>query len=326
MDPSLAAAMRFTIAALALSPMLRTLRPEAIKDGITIGLCASAGYIAQGMSLESADASTAAFLCSLAVIVCPLMDAFAGVKVQSSAWAAACLAVGGAAVLELGGLSSPGVGDLLALIQPLAFGAGFWRMERAMRSNPDQGGPLTALQLLVVAVTACTWSILSDGSGSPMGELPAMGSLIAALADTNVKIALAWTGLVTTAMTVFLETTALGRLPSAEVTVLFSTEPLWGTAFAAAMLGEHIGLNTVAGGGLIMAAVAMRTLGGGDEGGGGSFMTNLQDKVWVATKGFSSAVCRLGPSTAAVVGANSASAAEAAEDIVEIVQKVDSVL
>ena len=278
MDPSLAAAARFSIAAVALSPLLRSLKGrDVVEDGLKIGALNALGYIAQGMSLETADASTAAFLCSLAVVVCPMMDAIAGVKVSASAWVAVALAVGGAAALELGGGAAPGMGDLLALVQPLAFGAGFWMMERAMRKNPDQGGPLTAVQLIAVALGAMLWSVLSETSGTPTGALPSMDAIIAGLSEHNVQLALAWTGLVTTALTVFLETMALGKLPSAEVTVLFSTEPLWGTAFAAVALGEQIGMNTIAGGSLIMAAVATRTFGGSKE--GEKFIEGLKSKL-----------------------------------------------
>ncbi len=41
---------------------------------------------------------------------------------------------------------------------------------------------------------------------------------------------------------------------STETTVLYSTEPLWGAAFASVALGEHIGQSTLVGGALILAA------------------------------------------------------------------------
>ena len=46
------------------------------------GIWVALGYIVQGVGLDSgSDASTAAFLCSLAVVVCPLLELLDGKKV-----------------------------------------------------------------------------------------------------------------------------------------------------------------------------------------------------------------------------------------------------
>jgi drug/metabolite transporter (DMT)-like permease len=82
MPASMAAAVRFTMATVVLLPMLRGLKREVFLPAVEAGLYAAAGYYAQGVSLESggADASTAAFLCSLAVVVCPLLDLVQGTR------------------------------------------------------------------------------------------------------------------------------------------------------------------------------------------------------------------------------------------------------
>ena len=74
------------------------------------------------------------------------------------------------------------------------------------------------------------------------------------LSNMNVAASVVWTGLVTTALTVLLQTTSLGVLSSSETTVLYSTEPIWAAAFANVVLGETVGLNTWVGGALIIAA------------------------------------------------------------------------
>ena len=45
----------------------------------------------------------------------------------------------------------------------------------------------------------------------------------------------------TTAVSAYAEASALGQLSSSEATVIYSTEPLWGVAFACMMLGETVG-------------------------------------------------------------------------------------
>lgn len=65
----------------------------------------------------------------------------------------------------------------------------------------------------------------------------------------------------TTALTVFAENIAMRNLSAAESTVIYSTEPLWGAAFAAAFLGENFGWNTFAGASLIITACVWSSLG-----------------------------------------------------------------
>jgi hypothetical protein len=72
---------------------------------------------------------------------------------------------------------------------------------------------------------------------------------------------LVWTGLVTTALTVYMETVALQTLSAAETTLIFSTEPLWGSLTAAWLLSESFGGRAIMGGGLIVAACLVSSLG-----------------------------------------------------------------
>ena len=69
------------------------------------------------------------------------------------------------------------------------------------------------------------------------------------------------TGIVTTALTSFGENVAMKKLSAAESTVIYSTEPLWGTAFAAVALGEQVGWNTGVGAFLILSACVWSSLG-----------------------------------------------------------------
>ena len=92
------------------------------------------------LSLASggADASTSSFLCSLAVVVCPLLDLVQGTrKLGRSEAVAIALAVAGTGVLELTG-SVPGTGDLWAMVQPLVFGTPFWKVEQLIHKFPTQ--------------------------------------------------------------------------------------------------------------------------------------------------------------------------------------------
>jgi drug/metabolite transporter (DMT)-like permease len=70
------------------------------------------------------------------------------------------------------------------------------------------------------------------------------------------QAALLWTGVVTTAGTVLLETLSLSSLSASEATLLFSTEPLWGSAVAFAAMGEVLAPQGFGGAAMILAACA----------------------------------------------------------------------
>lgn len=111
-----------------------------------IGLFNAVGYWAQSQSLATTTASKSAFICSLAVVLIPLLDSVFARRgaagggeqaptevaekkkshdmfstITSSHWFPALLAVAGVACLELIGGTEGGskTGDLWALIQPI---------------------------------------------------------------------------------------------------------------------------------------------------------------------------------------------------------------
>jgi hypothetical protein len=111
-------------------------------------------------------------------------------------------------------------GEIATYLQPLTFGVGFWRMESAMRSHPTSALRLTASQLLAVASVANIY-MLSSGGGVPPPTLEAVEGW---MRDPEIAGSLVWTGLFTTALTVWLETVAMKNLSASETTMLFSTE------------------------------------------------------------------------------------------------------
>lgn len=302
MAPSLSASLRFGLAAVAalpiayegvrsnLTPNTRTLAVGALEIGAVNAL----GYVAQSIGLESVDASLSAFVCSLAVVVVPILDAVVlKKKTATTTWIGAGTAAVGVALLSLAGGSGgggpeigagPTAGLLFTLAQPLCFGYGFWRTENLLRAVADEASGMTAaadceteaecaeagfdltkasltcgaLQLVAVKVTSDLW-LLGDvvtGAGAagavPLPTTPE--ELFAQVLTGSVLAAVLWTGLVATFATVLVETLALSKLSARESTVLFSTEPLWGAAFAALLLGEHLDGSAAVGGALVVAA------------------------------------------------------------------------
>ena len=178
--PSLSASLRFGLASLAALPIVfDALRdrpegdeipmPRALALGAAeIGCVNALGYICQSVGLETVHASLSAFVCSLAVVVVPILDAVVlGKRTSRSTWVGAALAAAGVALLSFdasgggdaaavaasiepldssllaeaaataAGASAPSLGLALTLVQPWCFGYGFWRTERLLRQVSD---------------------------------------------------------------------------------------------------------------------------------------------------------------------------------------------
>ncbi|CAK0794495.1 unnamed protein product, partial [Prorocentrum cordatum] len=280
-----AALLRFGIAALALSPCLAQLKPSVARPAVECGVFVAMGYIGQAIALETEPAATVGFICALAVVWCPLLEFVVDRKpvaeVGTSTWIAAALAIVGVFLLEIGpdGGVSPSWGDAWALLQCVGFGTAFWRTEKMMARNPDQTLPITAVQVTVAALASLAWFVLDGGSldsvlapspqgaaaasaGAvslelgPLGELihgagkavrrPGIGGFLPEGVSPAALAAVAWTGLVTTALNRLGETTSLGKISSSDATVLLCTEPIWAAVFAVYLLDEQLGANAIA--------------------------------------------------------------------------------
>ena len=214
--------------------------------GMEIGVLNSVGYISQAIGLKTTTASKSAFICSMAVVVVPILDYIWGKPLLRRQVFGAVLAAMGVYALEMGGTETLNSGDIMSLMQPLMFGLGFWRMEAAMEKYPTEAGRLAASQLLAVFLVSASyltcWSPVSGFSVSDASHaLPSTTEVMTWLHDPKILGALLWTGIVTTAFTIWMETLALKTLSAAETTVIFSTEPLFGAAFASVVAGESLG-------------------------------------------------------------------------------------
>jgi threonine/homoserine efflux transporter RhtA len=81
------------------------------------------------------------------------------------------------------------------------------------------------------------------------------------LHDLMIWLMLVYTGVITTALTVYMETVAVKTLSAAETTLIFSAEPVFGSAFAAIMLSERFGMDAFAGAFLILCGCLVSNLG-----------------------------------------------------------------
>ena len=137
--------------------------------GVEVGLYSTLGYYAQAESLRTSSASVTAFICSLSVIVVPMLDMmFTECKEKREergrfdAFFPAIVATLGVAFLEFGGSNVPGSGDLWAFLQPIMFGLSFWRIEAFMvdsRSGEPQA--FTGAMMLTIALASFLWTYVA---------------------------------------------------------------------------------------------------------------------------------------------------------------------
>jgi drug/metabolite transporter (DMT)-like permease len=223
-----------------------------------LGTWDAIGYIAQAYGLKTTSASKSAFLGSLAVVMVPILDFLAGKSLSRQQFIGALLAVVGVGFLEFEGATATSMlqafsltaGDICSMIQPVAFGIGFWRMERVMHKYPDEACRGTAAQLLAVFLGSAAYMGIV-GVTDP-SSIPPREQLIGWVTDPYKLGTIFWTGVITTALTMYLETVALKTLSAAETTLLMSTEPVWGSAFATICLGEHLTMSSGIGGAIIL--------------------------------------------------------------------------
>jgi len=215
-SPAVVSGLRFSLAAVCLSPFLKDIEKELIRPAVVCSLFVAMGYIGQSVSLETISAGKSGFICSLAVITCPLLEAFFdGRKIGAPLMAAIALSIAGVGALELGDVEQPGIGDLWAMGQPIGFGAAFWKTNAMMRKFPTQTLPITAVQVAGAGSISLVWMLYE---ASQSGHLDA--SLLEPLKDPKVAGAIGYLGVITTAVTRIGETKALGSVSSGDASIL----------------------------------------------------------------------------------------------------------
>lgn len=276
LEPWSFGAGRFALAALAFAPALprALLSPSLRAASAELGLLAAAGYAAQGWGLTATSASHCAFISAFTVILVPILAASGALgrrgTVPPRTWAAAAIAVAGVAVLELtaGGsneaASSLG-GDAASLLAAALFAAQLVRTEHhaarlgadddadaAQPGEPSAAMALVAGQLATLAACFAAGAVASAALAPPdISDWSVDGALEAARALP--WAAWLFTGLISTAGTLWLEIEALRDVSAPDAALVYATEPVWGAAVAAAALGERWAGPTWAGAALIVA-------------------------------------------------------------------------
>eukprot|EP00930_Biecheleria_cincta_P098854 TRINITY_DN90504_c0_g1_i1.p1 TRINITY_DN90504_c0_g1~~TRINITY_DN90504_c0_g1_i1.p1 ORF type:complete len:489 (+),score=106.35 TRINITY_DN90504_c0_g1_i1:69-1469(+) len=247
-------AVRFCGALLPFLPLIsKHSSKQSIVSGVEIGLWCAVGYFTQAMGLPHTEASKGAFLCSLTMLVVPMVKFLQGQQVKPQIWGAVVVAVAGTALLlGLGAeasLASLGYGELFCGATALGFGLMFARMDEYAKEPDYDVLGCTIWQVVTLAVCMIVWLLASAG---PVEAVQQVTSLLSG--GPEVLGTLFWVSLVTTAGVLYVETWAMERMDGAEAGIIFASEPVWATIFASLTLGEQIGAKEGLGGLLIVLA------------------------------------------------------------------------
>jgi len=267
LPPSAATSARMLLASIALSPFLFKLESKLAPSALLCGCFTALGYITQSLSLVDTSPAKVSFLGAATVLVCPILEVLVNKKdmsitKQPQTWLAAILCLVGVGILELYDPSGAtenvfaniGIGDFLAILQAVGFGTSFFLTERMMTKVPGQALPITAVQVSVSAFLCMIWAFNDGWIGAEGSESYGLPAMLFEPSIRTAALAVLWTGLATTAMNRVIETNALGKMKSAEASVILATEPLFASLFAALLLHSQFGINDYVGGTFIVAA------------------------------------------------------------------------
>lgn len=174
----------------------------------------------------------------------------------------AALAVVGVAIVELHGASgAPTIGDALSFAQPIGFGMGYLQLEGLMSKNPEAALPVSALKLLVVALASFGMFELSPLATHGISEFEfRIPDFTPILSSPLALGGILYTGLVTTAFALWIESVAFAKVPATDASIILTTEPLIAAGLGAVALGETFGVSDYVGASLIIGACALAVL------------------------------------------------------------------
>ena len=237
---------RFGVAALALAPFAlvrrsgQSLDGETVRGAVICGSWVAFGYLGQLIGLLTTTASRSCVICSLHCVFVAAIAEFmrssssgggssgATTKRQFDArvLAPAALAVIGVSIVELWGAGgAPTVGDWISLAQPIGFGLGYLQLEELMSRRPDAALPVSAIKLAIVALASFLYFeigplLVMDSAGTAATAATEWALRIpdfsAILASSTAMSGVLWTGLVTTALALWIESTAFARVPATD--------------------------------------------------------------------------------------------------------------
>ena len=228
--------------------IVNTVKSVPLKSWLIPGICIGMSYVFNNIALDMTEATSVAFLRSLAVVMTPAL-AFIAYR-KRYRWqhiVAQILVLPGMYLLCVrGGLSGFGAGEILALLAAALVAATLVFTGRFL----DQVDPvsMTALQAGCSAVIAFAGSLLVEGGVHAGSATPKAWLIILYLA------------ILCTFLGYLLQNLALTRISDREVALLQSLCPVMTALFSFILLGEKLSAAGIAGAVIIIACISISAL------------------------------------------------------------------
>ncbi len=247
LEPAAIITVRFSFAALVLSPWLRRLTWPKVRDGSILGAFAFASYATQTIGLEKVTSGRAAFITGLNVIMVPLALPFLGRRLHRLVLMAAALAVLGISLMSWDdGALRFSVGDIWILACAVSYAAYVLLLERFAPRHEVVA--LSAVQVMTVGSLGAVWLAMSG----PVESARVLGDVSA-----GTWLTLLYLGLVAVAISTLLQTRAQQIVPAPVAAIVYALEPVFGAGASFAWRGERIAPIGFAGGALVIVAMVL---------------------------------------------------------------------
>jgi len=246
-------ALRFGITFVLLVPALwrssRQQLRDALRSGLPLGMLLFAIFLCETFGLAHTQASHAALLVSLCVVLTPFAQWWLlGQRPTQAIFVFAAVSLAGAVMLS-GGLSGQlNWGDGLMLAAALLRAIIVCKTSQLMRHNSATSLQLTAVQVAVIALGSGLLALLSSDG------LPALPRAPAFWQSTLYLVVMC------TVFAFVAQNWALKHSSPSRVALLTSSEPAFGALFAVLWLGESLTWLGWVGGALIVLSALWTTL------------------------------------------------------------------
>ena len=228
--------------------IVNTVRNVPLKSWLIPGICIGMRYVFNNIALDMTEATSVAFLRSLAVVMTPALAFLAYRKKYSWQHIAAQIMVlpGMYLLCVRGGLSGFGSGEIMALLAAALVAATLVFTGKYI----EQVDPvsMTALQAGCSAVIAFAGSMLVEGGINAGSATPKAWLIILYLA------------ILCTFLGYLLQNMALTSISDREVSLIQSLNPVMTAVFSFILLGEKLSAAGIAGAAIIIACISVSAL------------------------------------------------------------------
>ncbi|WP_047864834.1 DMT family transporter [Rubrobacter aplysinae] len=234
-------AVRFGLAAVAMSPFFRRMTRRTLAVGGGIGVVLALSYLSQTAGLLYTTPTNAGLITGLFVVFAPIMDRLLfGVRISRQIGLAIAASVLGLLFLAGGSPTEARLGDALVLLCAVALGTHIALLSRYSREFDASG--LAAAQMLSVAVIFLVAWPLFEPVTLPPGE---------------VVFALLLTGLVASAGAYYIQTSVQRHIPAARAAIVLTMEPVFAAFFGYWLAGDRLNAVQLAGAALVLSALVV---------------------------------------------------------------------